>query len=58
MSLKELLQKSQQLGETDGFVHKNLESVHEQTKKLSKKILQTTDQSKAFFFFSSFLIYF
>eukprot|EP01080_Neovahlkampfia_damariscottae_P000905 gene905-9815_t len=47
MSLKELLQKSQQLGETDSFVHKNLESVHEQTKKLSKKILQTTDQSKA-----------
>jgi hypothetical protein len=47
MNLKELLQKSQQLSETDAFLHKNLESVHEQTKKLSKKIPQTTDQSKA-----------
>lgn len=46
-NLKDLLEKSAQLVESHTVhLHKNLESIHEQTKKLSQKITRATDPIK------------
>lgn len=48
-SLKDLLEKSTQLVDPKHLqLHKNLESIHEQTKKFVQKVSRTTDATKGY----------